>query len=254
MDALMSPDCDAVMSGWGDDCVFDGCVPVADDDGLSELCFDDGFDYLFDADALSKAVAADVLDAPLPPVAHVVPVCSPSDSGPLSGICGTAAGGPLSPTLHGMPFLPAYASGPKSEASGYGEAAPGPVASLAPSNADGASVLTTDVYTHVQSPADPSGPGDPGVVRLSCAAPIVDAQHPRAESLKRYREKKARRALTKGMIRYKLRKINADARPRIKGRFVKKSESTTDFAMVVRPDFGQNKCQAGSPFDVGAQP
>lgn len=43
----------------------------------------------------------------------------------------------------------------------------------------------------------------------------------RAECLKRYREKKARRLYTK-TIRYQLRKINADKRPRIKGRFVKK--------------------------------
>ncbi|EFJ40510.1 hypothetical protein VOLCADRAFT_69449, partial [Volvox carteri f. nagariensis] len=39
--------------------------------------------------------------------------------------------------------------------------------------------------------------------------------------LERYREKKARRLYTK-KIRYQLRKINADKRPRIKGRFVKK--------------------------------
>lgn len=45
----------------------------------------------------------------------------------------------------------------------------------------------------------------------------------RAEALERYRVKKARRAYTK-RIRYQLRKINADKRPRIKGRFVKKEE------------------------------
>ncbi|KXZ44490.1 hypothetical protein GPECTOR_67g331 [Gonium pectorale] len=45
----------------------------------------------------------------------------------------------------------------------------------------------------------------------------------RAECLERYREKKARRLYTK-KIRYQLRKINADKRPRIKGRFVKKEE------------------------------
>ena len=45
----------------------------------------------------------------------------------------------------------------------------------------------------------------------------------RAEQLSRYREKKMRRA-SQPKIRYKLLKANADRRPRIKGRFVKKSE------------------------------
>ena len=45
----------------------------------------------------------------------------------------------------------------------------------------------------------------------------------RQECLRRYREKKARRGHTK-MVRYQLRKINADRRPRIKGRFIKKGE------------------------------
>jgi len=45
----------------------------------------------------------------------------------------------------------------------------------------------------------------------------------RTQCLQRYREKKARRLYTK-KIRYELRKINADRRPRIKGRFVKKEE------------------------------
>ncbi len=45
----------------------------------------------------------------------------------------------------------------------------------------------------------------------------------RAEALERYRQKKARRHYQK-KIRYQLRKINADKRPRIKGRFVKKEE------------------------------
>eukprot|EP00798_Chlamydomonas_sp_ICE-L_P014685 gene14685-20722_t len=43
----------------------------------------------------------------------------------------------------------------------------------------------------------------------------------RMEGLERYRSKKAQRMFTK-KIRYQLRKINADKRPRIKGRFVKK--------------------------------
>jgi hypothetical protein len=45
----------------------------------------------------------------------------------------------------------------------------------------------------------------------------------RAEALARYREKRARRTHAK-KIRYHLRKVNADKRPRVKGRFVKKGE------------------------------
>lgn len=45
----------------------------------------------------------------------------------------------------------------------------------------------------------------------------------RTEALARYRAKRARRSHTK-IIRYHLRKVNADKRPRIKGRFVKKAE------------------------------
>lgn len=50
-----------------------------------------------------------------------------------------------------------------------------------------------------------------------------EAWRTRRECLERYKEKKARRMYTK-KIRYQLRKINADKRPRIKGRFVKKEE------------------------------
>ncbi|KAF6257844.1 hypothetical protein COO60DRAFT_1191356 [Scenedesmus sp. NREL 46B-D3] len=45
----------------------------------------------------------------------------------------------------------------------------------------------------------------------------------RAEALARYRQKRVRRTHAK-KIRYHLRKVNADKRPRIKGRFVKKDE------------------------------
>lgn len=45
----------------------------------------------------------------------------------------------------------------------------------------------------------------------------------RAAAIARYREKKKRRAFTK-KIRYQMRKINAERRPRVKGRFVKRSE------------------------------
>eukprot|EP00798_Chlamydomonas_sp_ICE-L_P030785 gene30786-35826_t len=46
----------------------------------------------------------------------------------------------------------------------------------------------------------------------------------RREGLERYRAKKARRFFTK-KIRYQLRKMNADKRPRINGRFVKKDQT-----------------------------
>jgi hypothetical protein len=45
----------------------------------------------------------------------------------------------------------------------------------------------------------------------------------RAECLARYRAKKARRKFS-NTVRYHARKVNADKRPRIKGRFVKKEE------------------------------
>lgn len=54
--------------------------------------------------------------------------------------------------------------------------------------------------------------------------PIMPEVRTRSECLERYREKKARRQYNK-TIRYQLRKINADNRPRIKGRFVKKDEA-----------------------------
>jgi len=44
----------------------------------------------------------------------------------------------------------------------------------------------------------------------------------RAASLERYRQKKASRSYTKN-IRYHMRKVNADRRPRVKGRFIKAS-------------------------------
>jgi len=50
----------------------------------------------------------------------------------------------------------------------------------------------------------------------------------RQEALLRYRQKRARRMINGGgvrkKVRYTLRKINADRRPRIKGRFIKKGE------------------------------
>ena len=58
----------------------------------------------------------------------------------------------------------------------------------------------------------------------------------RLESLERYREKKRRRLYTK-TIRYHKRKVNADARKRYKGRFVKAGE---DISMLEKEDSQQN--------------
>lgn len=44
----------------------------------------------------------------------------------------------------------------------------------------------------------------------------------RARALARYREKKSRRCFVK-KVRYAARKANADARPRVNGRFVKRT-------------------------------
>ena len=60
-------------------------------------------------------------------------------------------------------------------------------------------------------------------VSVDAPAAGTSYKRTRAEQLSRYREKKMRRA-THPKIRYKLLKANADRRPRIKGRFVKKSE------------------------------
>lgn len=46
----------------------------------------------------------------------------------------------------------------------------------------------------------------------------------RQQSLSRYRDKKARRFNNSTKVRYEMRKVNADKRPRIKGRFVKPEE------------------------------
>lgn len=51
----------------------------------------------------------------------------------------------------------------------------------------------------------------------------------RQRSLERYRQKKARRGFGK-KIRYQARKVNADKRPRVKGRFVKADEGAAILA------------------------
>ena len=82
--------------------------------------------------------------------------------------------------------------------------------------------------------AVPSGAAPPAQPARSTTDPAVFARA-RAECLERYRAKKARRLYTK-KIRYHLRKVNADKRPRIKGRFVKKEE--LDDYMTMRQQTG----------------
>lgn len=68
----------------------------------------------------------------------------------------------------------------------------------------------------------------------------------RAACLERYREKRARRAYTK-KIRYQLRKINADKRPRVKGRFVKKEDLEEYYAAAAKAaPGGLGLCGSGS--------
>lgn len=76
----------------------------------------------------------------------------------------------------------------------------------------------------LQAPCPPPAP----LQRALSTAPFADTvqgsfMRTRTDCLERYREKKACRLYTK-KIRYQLRKINADRRPRIKGRFVKKED------------------------------
>jgi hypothetical protein len=62
-------------------------------------------------------------------------------------------------------------------------------------------------------------------------------QPSRAEILRRYRAKRARRSYGKH-IRYQARKVNADARPRVKGRFIKvtvKDDDAVEATFVVAP-------------------
>ena len=59
---------------------------------------------------------------------------------------------------------------------------------------------------------------------MSPPPPTDDAPRSRVQAIARYLEKKARRVHTK-RIRYQMRKLNADRRPRVKGRFVKREEA-----------------------------
>lgn len=57
-----------------------------------------------------------------------------------------------------------------------------------------------------------------------CSGLCVGDPAARQQSLERYRDKKARRFNNSTKVRYEMRKVNADKRPRIKGRFVKPEE------------------------------
>ena len=47
-------------------------------------------------------------------------------------------------------------------------------------------------------------------------------------------------------VRYQLRKINADKRPRIKGRFIKKGEQNMDSPTLVRTSSESQLCSSNS--------
>lgn len=76
------------------------------------------------------------------------------------------------------------------------------------------------MYCHAIANAPPPPPMSPAPSHL------VDDYVPRtrAEAVARYLEKKARRVHHK-RIRYQMRKLNADKRPRVKGRFIKREEA-----------------------------
>ncbi|GFR50121.1 hypothetical protein Agub_g12271 [Astrephomene gubernaculifera] len=109
--------------------------------------------------------------------------------------------------------------------------------------ASAAAVTTTAAAA---APAPPASPSSLPSGSVSGSAVHIRT---RAECLERYRQKKARRMFTK-KIRYQLRKINADKRPRIKGRFVKKEE-LAEFLAAQRAGgcgAGGEGCDDGYPF------
>uniref|UniRef100_A0A0A9HCZ0 CCT domain-containing protein n=1 Tax=Arundo donax TaxID=35708 RepID=A0A0A9HCZ0_ARUDO len=63
----------------------------------------------------------------------------------------------------------------------------------------------------------------------AAAAPVVAAAAEREARVQRYREKRKNRKFQK-TIRYASRKAYAEARPRIKGRFVKRAAASDDDA------------------------
>lgn len=64
---------------------------------------------------------------------------------------------------------------------------------------------------------------------MSLTPPPDHVPRTRAQAIARYLDKKARRVHTK-RIRYQMRKLNADRRPRVKGRFVKREEAAAMIA------------------------
>lgn len=92
-------------------------------------------------------------------------------------------------------------------------------AAAAPENPNSAPAGPTAVATTVGAAAGAVVAGPDGSV-----SPQAATKAERAAAIARYREKKKRRAFTK-VIRYQMRKINAERRPRVKGRFVKRGEA-----------------------------
>lgn len=119
-------------------------------------------------------------------------------------------------------------------------------AQVVPDMAAGAAAQIPDfmlptVSQPAMSAAQPQGNSDPysWVQGIGCmpigytARPRPSDPQARQESLNRYRDKKARRFNNSTKVRYEMRKVNADKRPRIKGRFVKPEELQRHLQNVV---------------------
>jgi hypothetical protein len=88
------------------------------------------------------------------------------------------------------------------------------------------------------SDISPPTEGSPGL--LEYPAPTVPAGGPddtmaREARVMRYKEKRKNRKFEK-TIRYASRKAYAESRPRIKGRFAKRTDSDTEFMFPMVPD------------------
>jgi hypothetical protein len=88
------------------------------------------------------------------------------------------------------------------------------------------------------SDMSPPTEGSPGM--LEYPAPTVPAGGPgetmaREARVMRYKEKRKNRKFEK-TIRYASRKAYAESRPRIKGRFAKRTDSDTEFMFPMVPD------------------
>lgn len=95
------------------------------------------------------------------------------------------------------------------------------IAASIPSTADKAASLAAESVMSFASGADSESSQGP-----ASSAPVTDEDfQARKAALARYKEKKSARVNNPSKkVRYEMRRINAEKRPRIKGRFVKKSE------------------------------